>query len=83
MLGGALLGQKKYANAEPVLLPKGYEGTTLWEKSIPPQGATRIPEALDGLVELCIATNTPDEAKKWRAKRSKKPEVAHMPQEKK
>ena len=83
MLGGALLGQKKYADAEPVLLLKGYEGTTLWEKSIPPQGATRIPEALDRLVELYTATNRPDEAKKWRAARAKNPEVAHMPQDKK
>src|SRR5262249_13276993 len=45
MLGGALLGQKKYAEAEPLLL-KGYEGRKQREKTIPSQGAIRIPEAL-------------------------------------
>jgi hypothetical protein len=49
----------------------------------PAAGATRIPEALDRLVELYTATNRPDEAKKWRAARAKNPEVAHMPQDKK
>jgi hypothetical protein len=37
------------------------------EKSIPPQGGTRIPEALDRLIDLFTATNKPDEVKKWRA----------------
>jgi hypothetical protein len=48
LLGGALLGQKKDAEAEPLLL-KGYEGMKQREKSIPRQGSTRIPEALDRL----------------------------------
>jgi hypothetical protein len=39
--------------------------------------------ALDLLVELYTTTNTPDEAKKWRAERAKNPDVAHIPQEKK
>jgi hypothetical protein len=71
-LGGALLGQKKYAEAEPLLV-KGYEGMKQREKPIPPQGVTRIPEALDRLIELYTATNKPDEAKKWRAERAKYP----------
>ena len=50
------------------------------EKSIPPQGAIRIPEALDRLIELYTATNKPNEAAKWRAERAKYPaEVAPMP----
>ena len=52
------------------------------EKTIPPQGATRIPDALDRLIELSTATNKPDEAKKWRAERAKSPEVAPVPREK-
>jgi hypothetical protein len=40
----------KFAAAEP-LLRKGYEGMKEREKKIPPQAATRIPEALDRLVE--------------------------------
>jgi hypothetical protein len=41
------------------------------EKSIPPQGATRIPEALDRLIELYTATNKPEEVRKWRAERAR------------
>jgi hypothetical protein len=40
----ALLGQKKYADAEPLLLA-GYEAMKQRAKTIPPQGLVRIPEA--------------------------------------
>jgi tetratricopeptide (TPR) repeat protein len=70
LLGGALLGLKKHAEAEPLLL-KGYEGMKAREKTIPPQASTRIPEALDRLIELFSATNKPDEVKKWQAERAK------------
>jgi tetratricopeptide (TPR) repeat protein len=82
MLGGAFLGQKKYADAEPLLV-KGYEGMKAREKTIPPQGSTRIPEGLDRLIELYTATTKPDEVKKWRAERAKYPEVAPPPRAKK
>ena len=49
MLGGALLGQKKYVEAEPLLLA-GYEGMKQRAKTIPPQASPRIPEALDRLM---------------------------------
>jgi hypothetical protein len=82
LLGSALLGRKKYADAEPLLL-KGYEGMKAREKTIPPQGSTRIPEALDRLIELYTATNKPDEVKKWQAERAKyPPETAPMPRNK-
>ena len=86
MLGGALLGQKKSADAEPLLV-KGYEGMKQREKTIPnvPQTATRLPDALDRLIELYTATNKPDEAKKWQAERAKYPspkEVAPPPEKK-
>lgn len=70
LLGGALLGQKKYAEAEPLLL-EGYEGMKARETTIPPQGATRLPEALDRLIELCTATNRPNEVTKWQSERAK------------
>jgi serine/threonine protein kinase/tetratricopeptide (TPR) repeat protein len=85
MLGGSLLGQKKYAEAEPLLL-QGYERMKAREKTIPPAGAARIPEALDRLIELYTSTNKPDEAKKWQAERAKYPapkEVGPPPQERK
>jgi hypothetical protein len=72
LLGGALLGQEKYVEAEPLLV-KGYEGMKQREKTIPHQGQTRIPEALDRLIDLASATNKPDELKKWRAERAKYP----------
>jgi serine/threonine protein kinase len=74
MLGGALLGQKKYAEAEPLLV-KGYEGMKEREKTIPPQSSDRIPKALDSLVELYTATNKSKEADNWRAERAKYPQA--------
>ena len=56
---------------------------TLPEKVIPPQADTRIPEALDPLIELYTATDRPEEAKKWRAERAKYPNLAPPPREKK
>lgn len=66
LLGGALLGQKKYTEAEPLLL-KGYEGMKQREKTIPLQGKIRIPEALERLIQLYEQTNKPAEAAKWKA----------------
>jgi serine/threonine protein kinase len=81
MLGGALLGLNKYADAEPLLL-KGYDGMKAREKTIPLLDAARIPEALDRLIELYTATKNPDEVKKWQVERAKYPtpkEVTPMP----
>ena len=77
----SLLQAKAFPEAEP-LLRAGYEGMKQREKSIPPQGATRIPEALDRLLDLCTATSRPDEVKKWQAERAKYPE-AKKPETKK
>ncbi len=81
LLGGAMLGQKKYAEAEPMLL-KGYEGMKERMKAIPPQAATRIPEALDRLIELYTAMNKPDEVTKWQAERVNYPKDAPPPEKK-
>ena len=66
MLGGALLGQKRYAEAEPLLV-SGYDGMKRLEATIPPQGRDRLTEALQRLVRLYEATNKPAEAARWRA----------------
>jgi serine/threonine-protein kinase len=68
MLGGALLGQKKYAEAEPLLLA-GYEGMKKREKSIPPQGKIRLPEAVERLVQLYEALDRKDEVARWTKER--------------
>jgi eukaryotic-like serine/threonine-protein kinase len=74
MLGEALLGQKKYSEAEPLLV-KGYEGMIAREKAISQVDGTetRIPEALDRLVWLYTATNRPAEVQRYRDLRTKYP----------
>jgi tetratricopeptide (TPR) repeat protein/tRNA A-37 threonylcarbamoyl transferase component Bud32 len=72
MLGRALLGQKNFAAAEP-LLRVGYEGMKVRAEKIPPQGKPRLAEALDRLIALAEATNQPDDARKWKDERAKLP----------
>jgi len=75
LLGGALLGQKKYADAESQLV-EGFEGMKQREKSIPPTGKVRLPEALDRLIQLYTETNKPDEVKKWQVEKGRLPKPA-------
>jgi tetratricopeptide (TPR) repeat protein len=65
MLGGSLLGQRKYQAAEPLLL-SGYEGLKQREDKIPAAGKPRPKEALERLVRLYEETNRPDEAARWK-----------------
>ncbi len=68
MLGAALLGQKKLAEAEPLLLA-GYRGMKEREASIPQEAKVlRIPEALERLVQLYEAKGDATEAAAWRSK---------------
>jgi serine/threonine protein kinase/tetratricopeptide (TPR) repeat protein len=67
MLGGALLGQKKCAEAEPLLL-SGYEGLKQRQDTIPADGTVRLKEALQRLVQLYEATGRPDQAAEWKQK---------------
>jgi hypothetical protein len=69
-LGAALLGQKKFAEAEPLLLAS-FAGLKKREKTIPPGRRWRLPEVVDRLIELYTATDKPDEVKKWREERAK------------
>lgn len=78
MLGGELLGQKKYAEAEPLLV-QGYEGMKSREHTIPPPLKSCLPEALDRLIELYTALNQPDDAREWQSERAKYLEIAPMP----
>ena len=65
MLGGALLCQDKYAEAEPLLLA-GYEGMKQRETNIPLEGKIRLTEALERLTRLYEALEKKDKASKWR-----------------
>jgi serine/threonine protein kinase/tetratricopeptide (TPR) repeat protein len=63
MLGRTLAAQKKYADAEPLLL-QGYKG--MKEKAIGARARSRLTEALERLVQLYDAWGKKDEAAKWR-----------------
>jgi hypothetical protein len=70
-LGGALLGQKKYAEAEP-LLRQGADGLLADARRKPQLYASGTPRrrdltgALNRLVQLYDATDKQDEAARWR-----------------
>jgi eukaryotic-like serine/threonine-protein kinase len=78
MLGAALLGQKRFAEAEP-LLRAGYDGLKSRADKIPPQGKIRLAEALDRLIALAEAANKHDDAKKWKEEKAKLPTDATAP----
>jgi hypothetical protein len=67
LLGGALLVQKRYAEAEPLLL-KGYEGMKQREAKIPANSRNRLTEAVERLVQLYDASGQKDKADEWRKK---------------
>jgi serine/threonine protein kinase len=65
ILGEALLGQKKYAEAEP-LLRAGYGGLKQAERAMPWETGYHVRDALRRLVELYDATANKEEAARWR-----------------
>ena len=75
LLGGALLGQKRYAEAEP-LLRAGYEGMKQRAQSIPSDSTNRLGKALDRLISLAAAMNRLDDEKKWKDEKTKLPVAA-------
>jgi tetratricopeptide (TPR) repeat protein len=67
LLGESLLGQKKLAEAEPLLLA-GYEGLKAREARIPPAGRPRLAEAAERLIRLYEAWGKQDQAAAWKRK---------------
>jgi tetratricopeptide (TPR) repeat protein len=67
LLGGTLLGQKKYADAEPLLL-QGYEGMRRAEAMIIAPWRFRLAEAGERLVRFYVETGQPEKARAWREK---------------
>jgi len=65
MLGESLARQKKYADAEALLLT-GYEGMKQRAAAIPANGKVRLTEAAQRLVQLYEATGKTDQANEWR-----------------
>jgi hypothetical protein len=66
VVGGELLSQKKYAQAERLLLAacKGLKGQ---QAKLPAAGKQRLRQALQDLVQLYEARGKKDEAAKWRS----------------
>jgi tetratricopeptide (TPR) repeat protein len=67
VLGGSLLGQKRYAEAEPLLL-SGYEGMEQRKDKIPAERKSWLKETLRRLVQLYEATDRPAQAAEWKRK---------------
>jgi tetratricopeptide (TPR) repeat protein len=67
VLGGTLLGQKKYADAEPLLL-QGYAGMKHTEATIIAPWRFRLTEAGQRVVRYFEETNQPEKAREWREK---------------
>jgi eukaryotic-like serine/threonine-protein kinase len=65
LLGASLAGQKKYAQAEPLLL-SGYEGMTQRRERIDVPDWYHLDRAREWLVQLYQALGEPDKADKWR-----------------
>ena len=67
LLGVSLLGQQKFADAQPLLLA-GYEETRDREAQIKPESGFPIMQAVQWVVELYEASGQPDKATEWRSR---------------
>jgi hypothetical protein len=67
LLGGALLGQGKHTEAEPLVIG-GYEGMKARQAKIPATGALYLSEAAERVVRLYEAWDKPEKAAEWRVK---------------
>jgi tetratricopeptide (TPR) repeat protein len=65
LLGGSLLGQQKYAEAEPLLL-SGYEGMKQRSGKIPADGQINLRDGLQRLVRLYETTSQTNQAAEWK-----------------
>jgi eukaryotic-like serine/threonine-protein kinase len=68
-LGAILAGQKKYAEAEPLLL-NAYEGLKQREDKIPANDAGCLPRTLKDLIQLYEDWGKPDKTAEWKARRA-------------
>jgi eukaryotic-like serine/threonine-protein kinase len=67
LLGGALLGQGRYAEAEPLVAP-GYEGMKAREAKITAPNKPYLSKAAERVVRLYEAWGKRDEAAAWKEK---------------
>ncbi|MCX6929063.1 MAG: serine/threonine-protein kinase, partial [Verrucomicrobia bacterium] len=67
LMGGILLEEKKYAQAEPLLL-SGYEGLKSRETKMPVIAKSRLKKCLEQLVQLYEATDSAAKVTEWKKK---------------
>jgi eukaryotic-like serine/threonine-protein kinase len=67
LLGGALLGQGRFAEAEPLVVA-GYEGMKAREARIDMPDRFRLSDAAERVVQLYEAWGKPDQAATWKTK---------------
>jgi len=65
LLGDVLLGQKRYAEAEPLLL-SAYQGMKQREAKISAASKVRLKEALEALLQVYEAQGRSEDAVKWK-----------------
>jgi len=76
-LGAVLVGQRKYAEAEPLLL-QGYEGSKRHGLADYPANRKRLTKMAGWIVHLYEGTNQRDKAREWR-ERTKASEPSTAP----
>jgi len=69
-LGGTLIAQKRYAEAE-MLLKESYDGLLHLQAPLQEQDVRRLKKAADRLIQLYTETSKPDDVKKWQAEKEK------------
>lgn len=67
LLGGSLLGQARYAEAEPLLV-SGYEGMKAREQEIDAMWRHLLTDAGERVVRLYEELGDPDQVTGWRAR---------------
>ena len=78
VLGGALLGEKKYREAEPLLVG-GAEELLRHQGEVPANGRWNLPEVIERVARFYAETGRPAEAEEWRARRAGLPPTGPPP----
>jgi eukaryotic-like serine/threonine-protein kinase len=74
LLGASLMGEQKYAEAEPLIIG-GYEGLSARAAKLPTKSKMRLSEAAERVVRLYEAWGKKEKANEWRNKLGLKTEL--------
>jgi len=78
LIGGALAGQKRYTEAEPLLV-EGCNGLERLEPTIFAPQKPRLAESIERIVQFYQATEQPDKARPWREKLAVRTKAGQLP----